>query len=510
MTLVPVKNLGQGLNKDQMPEEMTLGVWSGGYNVRVRNGSAERFSGIEAIFTPSFDPYYLDCFASSTTRFGVYAGLSAIACHDGTTETVITGAWTTGTADDRITGGAFQGSYLFNNGTDDPVYWNGSPASACAAFPAWPSGWTADVIRPFREFIFALSITRSGVKEPHTYAFSTAAQPGTMPASWTAAATNQAGDNFVVSPGELVDGVAHNDAFYLFKSASVWELRWTGGNYVFSRTRVPGSGMLAPNCGISTPVGMVVLTAGDVVLHSGLQEQSIANGYIRDWIFQTMNRDNWGRCFVCQNPSKFEVLVCFPSIGKASCDRAAVWNWADRTWSIRYLPDATCGGHGQIPASVDTDTWSLRTEPWSEAGDDDLWVPSEYAPNDARLVLGTISGHGNGLFDQGNTDFGVAITSRMECRGVHLDDPQRVKLLKGIYLMLDAVDGAQVTVQPGSAMLPDAQPTWKAVKAFTKGTSQKVDCFTSGRYLAYRIGSSGRLGWRIRSMQIDVEPQGLF
>jgi hypothetical protein len=507
MPLVPVKNLGQGVNKDQTSEELTLGVWSNSYNVRVRTGSAERFNGIQAIFAPSFSAYYLDLFASSTTRFGVYAGLSAVGAHDGTTETVITGAWTPGGVDDRITGGSFQGSYLLNNGLGTPVYWNGNPASMCTVFPAWPAGWKAKVVRPFREFIFAINLFRNSAQEPHTYAFSTAAQPGTMPAAWTAADTNQAGDNFVVSPGELVDGVAHNDAFYLFKSASVWELRWTGGQYVFSRTRVQGSGMLAPNCGVSTPAGMVVLTAGDVVLHDGLQEQSIAEGMLRKWIFTTMNRSRWGRCFVTKNPSKSEVLVCFPSTGKEFPDRAAVWNWQDKTWSIRWLPDATCGGFGQVPASANNATWAADSDQWYGAAG--AWLTQDYAENDTRLVLGTVNTR-NGLFDQGDYDFGNNIPSRFECTGIHLDMPERVKLLSGIYLTVDAIDGTQIQVQAGAAMLPNQYPTWKAPKVFTKGTSQKIDCFASGRYLAYRVGGVGVAGWRIRSGLLDVTKQGLY
>jgi hypothetical protein len=503
---VPLKNLGQGVNRDQIGEELALGVWTNSYNVRVRNGSAERFNGIKAIFANTFTPYFIDLY-SSLNRYGVYAGLSAVAAHDGTSESLITGVWPTGTVDDRITGGLFQGNYVLNNGAGDPVYWNGNTASACAALPGWPSGWKAKSVRVFRDAIFALNLYRSGQWEPHSYAFSDLAEAGSMPSSWSASDTNSAGDGFVVSSGKIVDGIAHNDAFYIFKDTSVWEIRWIGGIFVYSRTKVGGSGMLAANCGVSTPVGMVVLTPGDVVVHNGMQEQSIANGQVRDWIFKTMNRERWGRCFVTMNPSKFEVLICFPSLGKEACNQAAVWNWVEKTWSIRKLPDATCGGYGQVPASISTDTWDNQTGRWYEQNDR-AWLEGQYAENDSRLVLGTLTSIG--LFDQGNTDFGAVLTNRFECTGVHLDEPQRFKLLKGLYLTLDATDDTELFIQVGSSKLPDQYPNWKNPKPFIKGTSQKVDVFTSGRYLAWRIGSSGRSGWRVRSAALDVELQGFF
>lgn len=503
--IVSIDDLGQGINRDQMPEELPLGVWSNGYNIRARNGFTERFEGIQSIFTASFVPYFIDVYANTTTRMGIYAGLTKIACHDGTTETDLTGTPPTGTVDDKWTGGSYNGSHFLNNGIDDPMFWNGNTATNYAALTGWPVGWKAKSMRAFGRFLFAIGLTRGGVYEPHTVAWSGAAAAGAIPAVWTAADTNLAGAQPLVSPGELVDGTVWNDFMLISKSQSDWMARYIGGNDVFSFQQVQGTGMLARNCAVATPKGIVKLTAGDVVIHNGLQETSIANARYRDWIFSTMNRDTWERSFVCSNPAKSEVLICFPSLGKDACDRAAVWNWESNTWSTRYLPDATSGASGQVPASSSAATWAADTEMWFEA-DDRSWLSENYGDNDARLVLSTLTG--NGLFDQGSTDFGVTISARGERVGLHLGDEERVKLLRAVYLTLDAIDGTQVSVQVGASMLPDEYPTWQAPVAFTKGTSQKVDVFASGRYLAYRLSSLGSQDWRLRRMRLDVAEGG--
>ncbi len=336
---VPIPNFGLGVNKDQMPEELPLGVWSGCQNMRSQIGYMERFHGIQAIFTqPSIIPYYCALYSVAGTRYGFHAGLAKIFADDGTTRTEIaTGL--TGAIDDRWTGDLFNGTPIFNNGVDTPKYWSG--VGSVAELTAWPVGWKVDSMRACGDFIVGFGVTRGGVKERHTLVWSDAAEPGAIPAAWTAADTNLAGDKALPSNGDMVDGVYWNGQMLVFKEDAVFLMRFIGGNAVFQFTPVSGSGVLFRGCAVATPKGVVVLTNNDVVLHNGLQEQSIAEGVMQKFIFETMNTTTRKRCFVTQNVAFKEVWVCFPSIGKEACDTAAIWNWETGRWSIRSLPDAT-------------------------------------------------------------------------------------------------------------------------------------------------------------------------
>jgi hypothetical protein len=51
--------------------------------------------------------------------------------------------------------------------------------------------------------------------------------------------------------------------------------------------------------------------------------------------------------------------------------------------------------------------------------------------------------------------------------------------------------------------------TWQGVQTYTHGTSRKVDVNRSGRFMALRISTTGDV-WRMRSFDVDAQPQGLW
>jgi len=507
---IKIPDCGQGYNQDTMAEELAVGVWSGGYNMRPRAGFMERFHGIQATFTqPSIIPYYLDLFSVNGTRYCLHAGLTSVFVDDGTTRTDITGTAPTGTVDDRWTGGSFQGTPILNNGVNDPVYWDGNVANNLTTLPGWTAGTKARWMRPFGAFIVAGGMTIGGTEFPHLIQWSSQATAGNLPSAWTASDTNLAGDNpGLVSDGEQVDAVAWNDSLFVFKEDAVWLMRFLpGSNEVFQFNRVPGSGMLFRGCGVATPKGVVVLTSGDVIIHNGVQEVSIGDGRVRRAIFDLMNTENWKRCFLAVNDYYKEVWVCLPSVGKEACTYAYTWNWETNQWGIRKLPDVTYAAAGLVPSSTSTQTWNNQTLSWAEQTE--AWVEGTYSENQSRMVVSTVD-QKIGLVDQGETDFGTAIATRLERVGMAFDDPSTFKTLKEVQPTIDAQTGTNLTFQYGAHVLADDPATWKTAKVWTQGTSRKVYDFASGPYLALRIGSSTGNYWRIRSMVLDMTPNGQY
>lgn len=501
---LPIPNLGQGVNKDQMPEELPLGMWSGCLDMRARDGYMERFQGFQATFTqPSIIPYYCALYSLAGVRYGFHAGLAKIFADDGTTQTEIaTGL--AGAIDDRWTGDLFNGTPVFNNGVDIPKYWSG--AGSVSSLPGWPAGYTVDAMRAAGDFLVGFGVYRgSGTKERHTLMWSDVAQPGAVPTTWTASDTNLAGDQALPSNGDMVDGVYWNGSMLVFKEDSVFLMRRSGGNEVFTFTPTAGSGMLFRGCGVATPKGVVVLTTNDVVLHNGIQEQSIAAGRMQKWIFSTMSTTTRKRCFVAKNEPYKEVWVCFPSIGKSACTYAAVWNWELNTWAIRTLPDVTYAASGLVPAASVLQYWNNQTLSWQ--AQDGTWVGDTYSANQERMILCT-SSQKIGLVDQGGDDFGMTISPLLERTGMHLDDPNTYKLLTEILPVINSSTGTQITFQFGSHLLADGLVTWRPPRTFTQDTTRRINDFTNGPFLALRLRSAQDRYWRIKSMVLDYELGG--
>jgi hypothetical protein len=237
----------------------------------------------------------------------VYAGLQKTYADDGATQTDITNANNTGAIADRYTGGLFNGVYIQNNGVDIPQFWGGNTALNLANLTAWPAGYKAGFLRPFKNYLVAGDITRGGVRERATFLWSTEADPGTIPASWDIAdATQDAGDvSLAETNGTLIDALPLGDTLVIYKDDAIHGAQNVSGGAIFRFSRFPGNtGLLARGCVVQTPPGHVFLTPGfDLVLFTGQGEpQSIIEGRMRTWLAASIKLGLRHARFPCHQP----------------------------------------------------------------------------------------------------------------------------------------------------------------------------------------------------------------
>ena len=412
----------------------------------------------------------------------------------------------TGAQDDRWTGGVLGGVLVMNNAVNLPQFWDGS-ANKLRNITGWNANWTCQALTPFKNYLVALNITKSGTAYPHMVKWSHAAVPGTIPMSWDEAdPTKDAGENDLAeTPDLLVDALPLGDVLAIYKERSCYEMRFVGQPFIFQFRRMPGEyGMLARGCGVNTPVGNVVLAAGDVILNTGQGMVSIADGLVRKYIFDNLSSDNYKRAFVTTNPQRNEVLICFPFSGSTNCNKACVWNWQTKVWGLRDLTNVTYGASGQLDYSTAT-TWAADPDAWD--WDETTWTGNDYAPNEARLLLSTTTAIK--AFDVGATDDGATgLTGTLQRTGMTLDDPYVMKLVRAIYPRIDGPAGSPVTVRVGAAMNADQSVTWSDPVSFTLGSSIKADAFAQGRFLAVEMSAS--VPFRVRSFDLDVVNTGAY
>lgn len=279
-----VDSLGKyGLNKDAAAFDLAPGAFSDAGNMRFRDGYAERMRGQSQIFTtPSVTPYCLFSYRSGTSKYWVHLGTASAFVDDGTTRTDLTpGTPFTGAVDDRWTGGVASGVLVVNNGVDKPQYWGGNVANDFAALTAWDANWRCASLRPFKNYLVACDVTKSGTRYANMVKWSAAADPGALPASWDAAdATKDAGEqDLAETTDQIIDQLRMGDINVIYKERSIYGMQYIGDPYIFRFYRLPGDmGLLARGCVVNTPVGHVVLSPGDVILHSGQGPRSIING----------------------------------------------------------------------------------------------------------------------------------------------------------------------------------------------------------------------------------------
>jgi len=505
-----VKDCSQGVNRDLMPQELAPGSWSAVKNMRFAKGFAERINGIYDQFSaPSVTPYWLHYYETATTGFWVHAGLDAVYVDDGTTRTEITGSAPTGAIDDRWTGGVIGGLLVMNNGVDQPMYWNGNTATNLATLTGWDANERCKSLRVFKQFLFALNITKSGTNYPHMVKWSAAAAPGAIPSSWDEGDdTLEAREVEIAETSDpIIDGFQQGDSFIVCKERSMYRFTFIDGQYVFQSQKLPGTtGMMARGCSAPTPMGTVILAVGDVVLFDGQQAVSIADGQVKEYIFNSMDPDNYERSFVVSNPIRQETLVCFPSIGHSSCDKAMIWDWNSRKWGERDLPNVTYGATGLIDDADTNRTWNGLTMTWDQINW--AWYAETLTSNQTRLML-CRTAPAISAYDFGGDDDGAEIESFLERVGISTGE-DGVFLWKDVWLNVDAPAGTEIEVSLGASMYPNQAPIMRDPVTFTVGSTHKANVMVKGRYCALRLSHSGPQKWKIRSYGIGVQPAGKF
>lgn len=512
MSITTVPAAGQyGAIYDALPQELPINAWSSVQNIRFRDGCAERFRGSAQVFTsPSVTPYYLTPYRSMNSKFWVHAGLARVYSDDGAVRTDLTPATPyAGAIDDRWSGGSAQGVLVINNGVDQPQFWGGNVATKFAPLTAWNAAWRCASLRPFKNYLIALDVTKSGTRYGSMVKWSSAASPGSLPASWDETdATKDAGEQDLAETSDLlVDQLQLGDVNVIYKERSMYGMQYIGAPFIWRFYRLPGDvGMLARGCGASTPKGHVILTAGDVILHTGQGPQSIVTARMRKWLFNTIDTALFSRAFVTSNPATNEVWICFPETGQAACTLALVWNWNDDTFTTRQLSSVTYGAPGMALFSG-TSSWSTDPDIWSN--DATTWSNDGFGISETRLLTCNTA-PGIWAMESGAAFNGVNPTCILERTGIAFDAPDVVKTIKSITPRIEASPGTVLSFQLGASMDAEVAPTWGAAVPYTVGTTRKVDSFATGRFLSLRITSTSAALWRLKSFDCDVQAHGRY
>lgn len=510
--IVSMPGLGDiGVVADEYPADLPNNAWSRVQNARFQDGYAAKFAGHASIYgTPSVAPLYLQPMSTATGRFMIYAGTAKLYSVTNVTHDDITrgsgGDYTN--AAGKLSGGVLGGIAIINNQVDAPQFWAGT--GNAADLTNWPASTTCKVMRPFKNFLMACNVTKSGTAYPHMVKWSAPAVPGAVPPSWDETDPAQDAGEFDLADDQtrIVDAMQLGDQFIVYKEGAYYALQYIGPPQIFRQQKISNmAGALSLNCAAEYPGGHVVLAQGDLITHAGGGPQSIIDRRMRRWLFNNIDSTIYAQSFVAQNLTQNEIWVCFPQTGATSCTTALIWNYRDNTISLRDLPNINHANTG-IVDFVASNSWDSDPNSWDS--DDTTWNGTEFTEASQRLVMASLANTEIYLADSGKTFDGASISVMLEKEGMMFGDPSTVKMLKQIRPVIEANPGTVVQIATGGAMDLDAGTTWNAAQPFTVGTDVKFDTFATGRYLAIRITSTAQSSWRLRRMDVEIEPMGLW
>lgn len=514
--MLPIRNVGEvGVITDASPASLPPNAFTRAKNVRFDEGKVSRapvFRRIQdslsiiprftyAIPASTSSSYASIILVSPTYQIREYAN-NAVASRQGSIST-------TSSSVARFTGTALADITYLNRNDRVPVYMaNGG--TQFADLPNWDSNWRAESLRAYGDFLVALNTTESGTGYSSRVRWSNLALANAVPDSWDASdTTKSAGFNDLIEmKTPIVDGASLGTNFIIYSKDQVYLMEFTGGNFIFNfRKLFSDVGIINQNCAVEVEGKHFVFGDNDIYIHDTHTKQSIVDERVKQYIFTGLNTAKTDRCFVQANPDLEEVYFCYVSGDDMAeytsgdrCNRAAVYNYKNNTWSFLDLPNISSGTHGSIASvatyatvvgSYDTIGGTYYSQ---EAGFDThaLFVGESNTPDGITShKLYGLDMPDTGTLLSYNFDTEANKGPYLERVGIDLDEVtevSRYKIISKIYPQIETdSSNKQFNFTFGAADLQASAPTFETPVTFNALSDHKIDSRAAGRYLSYKL-----------------------
>lgn len=507
LTRVEVKN-PVGINTSVVSGDLPLPIWSDGGNVSFKNGKVTKAQGYAPVLEYPNPVLGLLPYLQDSVPYWFMGTSEFLVRTEGGTPVNVSrpvGGPYTATLDNPWDGGILHQVAIMNNGLDLPQAYS-PQVGLFVNLPNWTATHRCAVMRPFKNYLVALDVTKNSERFPTLVKWSSPADPGQVPFSWNEAdPTNDAGETSLAdTSGAIVDGAKLRDYFIIYKEDSVYLMRYIGGVFVFAFQQLFNDvGILARRCVAEFDGSHFVVGIGDVYVHNGVQKRSVIDGVNKERLFQSIRPDAIDKTFVVADHNRSEMWVCYPSFDSVGdfCDKAMVWNWKENTWAFRDVPDVFCAASGILDPQI-PDNWDADGAAWDT--DESIWSSASYNPAKASILISSPSREKVYALADVSLFDGASFTSFVQRTGVYMDDNRN---LKSVHAVIPHVYGSGPgAMYIGTSKTQQGAIEWRGPYLFDIGEDYKVDCKKVGRYLSIRFEFPSTSNWTLNGYTVEVTP----
>ncbi|HVJ30907.1 MAG TPA: hypothetical protein VNA66_11415 [Gammaproteobacteria bacterium] len=496
----------RGVAADPAANEVGEDFYTGASNVLFRSGFAGRMLGSRAAYgTLPVDVLHMLNARIGSTNFWLFFGADEIHANETSNSDDVTGAaLTTVSQPHQWSSTLLNGVPVATNSLDAPRYWAGDVGTPFATLPGWPASTLCKSIIAFRFHLVAFDIDGPSGHFESQVLWSDAAEPGTVPAEWTAAADNEAGDATLGdTPGPILCSAPLRGSLLIYKRVGVYSMDYVGGEEVFAFRQVfSAAGALTRHAVAELPDGRhFVVGDGDIYITDGVSRRSVAQDRMRDFVFNQLDQDNYENLFVIYHRAKNEVWVCFPEQGSQYCTLAAVYDVAHDAFGVLVLADVTCAAIGVVNDTASSEGWVDATYTWADAAR--LWNQ----PNYSLAVESLVIGYGT-TAEQQDTQDAVELAASISRYDLTFGEPERVKFVRRVHVRAKTGFGT-LYVRVGARMTPTDSITWATEVSLVEPASM-VSAFALGRYISVEIRSDSDAVWEVSGIDLEADLRGYF
>jgi len=306
--------------------------------------------------------------------------------------------------------------------------------------------------------------------------------------TWSAAATNTAGDLRIGSGSEIIAAIETKQQIIIFTDVSLHAMQFLGPPFTF------GINMVSDNLTIMSPLSAI--NVEDTIFWMGQEEFYSYSGSVqrlactvRDFIFSDFNFLQKEKVTAATNTAFGEVWWFYPSASSQENDKYVVFNYQQNVWY-----------YGDMARTVWMDR-GINADPIAAGTDHYLYS------------------HESG-FDDGSTEPATAISAYIESSQIDMGD--------GDHFLFMTRMVPDVTFRNSTAASPAATMTLQArnypgglylqtqAKAVTRTSTVPIEQWTNqvnvrlrGRAFSLKVASSDTgVGWRLGTPRVDIRPDG--
>lgn len=533
MSNLPIRNLGSvGVITDVDPFNLPFNAYTRAKNVRFTEGDVERSPVFRSVSTLSFTPAFTmgisqpggyDTILLADENFHIHEYVN------GSVTQVYTNA-APAVSTVPVTGTTLANVEYLNRSDFVPVY-RGPTQSTFSSLPNWPSNHRCQSLRSFGDFLIALNTTEAGTDFPNRVRFSDLVLANSVPGSWDETdTTKSAGFNDLVQmKTPIVDGASLGTNFLIYSSDQVWQMDFVGGTFIFNFRQVfDDAGVINKNCIVAVEGRHYVFDNNDIYVTDGVTRQSICDKRVREYIFNSLDKSKAEQCFVQHNDALEEIYFCYHSgddmaiyTNSDSCNRAAVYNYKDNTWSFMDLPNAVSGTSGNLDTTL---TYATATSTYDAIGGTYHNQESQYTQYPLMVSrVNTSDGiTSSRLLALDNIDKGTLSLAHasdisteiiLERVGIDLDEAQiplsGYKVITALFPQVSSINSdTTVDFHFGAADLPNTVPNYGTATEFAIQTAYKLDSRAAGRYLSYKVTADTVSDFTLSGMDVDITVTG--
>lgn len=446
-------------------------------NVNTRKGFPSRIGGrrvaypVTAGHAPN-DPYHLLNLNLNTFNWWMHFGVSTIYGVESNNSFNISLPGQAAIADpSEWSSTLLNGIPVFTNGRNELLYWDGDGAHVVAVVPGWPATTTCKAVVAFKFHLFAMNIDGPSGIFDNVIMWSDAADPGTLPASWTPGAGNEAGSAFLAdTPGRAITGLPLGPQLLIYKPQSLYAIEYVGqppDNIFAVRPVVRSIGTLGPHTVVEWGTQHLTVGNDDVILTDGINIRSIADNRVKKAIANNIDETYAANAFIIRDLNQRETWVCIPEEGSQFANIAHIWDESRNTWVTRDLVTTRHGTTGYVTDTTVSDIWDGDAGTW----DSDLSI---WNSGTVGKIAHVVLAEPNTIYVE-DTDDATAVTALIGKYDIVFDDETQSKLTQRVWIEGSGVNLANVEFRLGSRKSTEDPIVWGAFTARQpRGTPYEV------------------------------------